>query len=154
MTMTSLQTLAAEVLAMFHQSTRTDGSKFWTYDHSDDRQWVQDICLEAHGDMSPDDWRYAFIVESLDALSENDDPEDINLEADIYVSELAKWLGSHGHRPGYCDEAMEEEGLSFTTTVDLMQAGQLRETREVFDSIRSSLEARAEATEDDSEEQD
>lgn len=151
MTTTSIQTLATEVRAMFHESTRTDGTKYWTYDHSPDRQWIQDMCLAAHGDMSPDDWRYAFIVEALDALSENEDSDDVDLEADIYTHELTAWLGSRADRYAYCDQWIEDTGGEFGGTIALLSAGQYTEKREVLDSIRASLSDRAESLSDDSE---
>jgi hypothetical protein len=147
MTITSIQTLAAEVSAMFRTETRTDGSTFITYD--DVPQWVNDMAHAAHNDMAPDDWKFAFIVEALDALAENEDADEVRLEADIYTHELLKWLSSNLQRPGYCDEAMQEFGGEFTDTVALISLGQYHEKNEVLGIVRSALEAQIEATDDD-----
>jgi hypothetical protein len=46
--------------------------------------------------MLPDDWRYQFIEEALDAISE--DGEDAQLEPAIYTHELTGWLHSRADR--------------------------------------------------------
>lgn len=147
----TLQTLAESVRKSFVQDKREDGTAFWKrVDGTPD--WVQELCLQAHGDMMPDDWRYAFIVEALDALEENEDPDDITLEADIYTHELTTWLGSRADRFGYCDEAYADYGLeTFPGTIELLQLGQAAEKREVLDLVRSSLESYIRALEDDEE---
>lgn len=153
MTTTSIQSLASEARALFHESTRTDGSKYLTYDHSTAPDWIQPMCLEAHGDMSPDDHRYAFIVEALDALAEFEDSDDAEVEADIYTHELTSWLASRADRSSYCDEWMSDTGSTFTNTIDLIMGGQYQEKREVLDSVRSFLESRI-ADSDDQDETD
>ncbi len=157
MTTTSIQTLASTTRALFVEKSRNDGAKFWSYDHNspDVPAWLQPLCFEIHGDISPDDHKYRFIVEALDALAECDDPEDADVEADIYNHELTTWLGSHGYRPGYCDEALEELGGDFESTIQLLQLGQYAEKREVLDTVRACLEAHSgEATDEDLPETD
>jgi hypothetical protein len=135
----TVQTLAQEARGYFKQAKRTDGSEYWSFDHDTTPQWVQDLAYAGHdrGGMFPDDWRYEFIVEALDALSDDDEPE---LEANIYTSELCDWLASHGSRPSYCDEAHEEWGSVPDSIVAWLQWGQLREREEVLASVKSSLE--------------
>ena len=95
--------------------------------------------------MAPDDWKYQFVLEAVVALSEADDPDDIQLEADVYNSELLQWLASHLERAGYVDEAVQEYGIG-TKDFDLMSCiglGQLREKEEVLSIVRSYLERKA-----------
>lgn len=148
----TIQTLAAEVSSMFEARTRADGSKFVAL-KGDAPEWMTDLCREAHGEMMPDDHRYAFILEALDALGADDDTDgsDVYLEADVYTGELTAWLASRVDRFGYCDEAVEEFGMeTFPGTVELLQMGQAREKNEVLDSVRGSLNDRLEAVGDDS----
>ncbi len=140
---TRLQQLAAEARRNMIQDTRTSNdAKFWKVkDGAPD--WIGIMCRDCHGTMFPDDWKYAFVVESLDALEDTDDPDEIQLEADIYNHELTAWLGSHGHRPGYCDEAAEEFGFEVSNgngIIDLIGLGQLAEKNEVLGSVRQYLE--------------
>lgn len=145
----TLQTLAESVRKSFVQDKREDGTTFWKTD-SDER--IQELCHEAHGDMMPDDWRYAFIVEALDALAECDDVDEADVEADIYTHVLTAWIASRDDRYAYCDEAMSDMGIeTFPGTIELLQLGQAAEKREVLDLVRSSLESYIRALEDDEE---
>jgi hypothetical protein len=151
----TIQELATEASRWFTRDKRNDGQE---YVHLKDGRpdWLQDLCHEAHGDMMPDDWRYEFIENAIDALAENDDPDDINLEADIYTHDLTTWLGSRADRFAYCEDAVKEYGLDTEnfSMLDLLQQGQLMEKREVLDLVRAYLEQRAEEAEDtDAEEE-
>jgi hypothetical protein len=156
MTTTNIQTLATEARSFMVSKTRDDGSKFWS--RSDDApEWVRELCFAAHdaGDMLPDDHRYEFIVEALDALSDTEDADDVNLEADIYTHNLTTWLASRADRSGYCDSAMEEFGITeYKSLVEHLQIGQAYEKAEVLGSVRSSLETRAEETSEETEDSD
>ena len=139
----TLQALATEARSHFGQKTRTDDSTvFWCLaDQTPD--WVRELVHAAHGEMSPDDYRYAYIVESLDLLAECDDPDDIQVEPDVYTHELCAWLGSRADRYYHCDEAREELGLADDASIiNRIQAGQINEREEVLASVRSSLESR------------
>lgn len=72
----------------------------------------------------PDDWRYQFIVDSLDALSEESDPDDIQPGGDIYTHDLTGWIHSR---------------------VDRLSA----ERTEVLSSVRWFLESMIEESDDD-----
>lgn len=152
MTTTSLQTLAADVRKFFTTIKRGEESIVTLTD--DAPEWVRQLAMDAHGDMMPDDHRYAFIVEALDALVDADDPDEVTLASDIYTHDLLKWLASNLQRPGYCDEAFEEYGDDFRDTVSLIGMGQLREKEEVLDSVRSSLEAQLDDSAEDEETED
>src|SRR5690606_29296090 len=70
----TIQELAREAFEYFVLKERTDGEAFWTV-KDNSPPWVRDMCFKAHdnGEVLPDDWRYRFIVESLETLSECDD---------------------------------------------------------------------------------
>lgn len=142
-TTTRLQDLATTARKAFVRDRRTDGSEFWRTIEDDRPEWVQDLCHAAHGDMWPDDWRYHFIVEALDALAETADPDDILMEPDVYTHELTAWLASRADRYEYCDLAMEEGGIDYTSQGILaaLMDGQLREKEEVLALVREQLEA-------------
>ena len=144
-TKTELQSLAGKVSAMFTKSTRADGhTEYWHLKNTENApEWVRDLCHDAHGEMLPDDWKYQFIVEALDALSENEDPGEICMEPDIYTGELTAWVSSHLERVGYVDECIDEFGVidKDTPLVSFLSYGQQREKEEVLQSVRASLEA-------------
>jgi len=141
--MATIQELATKYAAFFITDKRDDGTEFvMTKDRSPAE--LQELCMHAHADMFPDDWRYTFIEEALIALSEEEHSEEIILEADIYTHELTSWLNSRADRCGYCDAAMEEYGSPFRSTFDLLQAGQCHEKNEVLGLVRQWLEERTE----------
>lgn len=114
--------------------------------------WFTNLCRHAHANMMPDDWRYEFIQDALDALEDCDEPD--NCEPDVdslypYTSDRLNWLASHLNRAGYCDEAMEELGSEFTSTTDLIALGMYWELREVFQLVREFLQERAEMTQEE-----
>lgn len=140
-----IQKLANEVLKMMTQSTRDNGETF-KHLKDDAPDWMQDLCHEAHGRMLPDDHKYQFIFEALDVLANYDSEDDARdaLEADVYTSDLTAWLSSAVSRMEYVNEAVSQ-GLVSTEDFDLssaLQAGQLEEKREVFESVLNSLNNR------------
>jgi hypothetical protein len=144
----TIRALADAARKLFVKATRNDGSVFWKRTDSAP-EWVETLVHDAHGEMLPDDQRYAFIVEALDALSEDEDPDSVMMEPDIYTHELTAWLNSRADRYNYCDQAMEDSGESFAGTIELLQLGQAAEKAEVLASVRASLEAQLEAVADE-----
>lgn len=149
MNTTALQQAAEEARRYFAKGKRDDGTRFWkTVDGAP--EWVTDLCRSAHeeGHVPPDDYRYAAIVEALDAFAENEDPDDVQPESDIYTADLKRWLMSAGGREDYVDRAMNEEGIVDPAQglVALLSAGQYLELREVYDAVRGALDARVEET--------
>lgn len=126
--------------------------------------WVRQLVHDAHGDMLPDDWRYRAIRDALEAIAETDDGDDLDDAgaewsdgyADVYNGQLYAWLGSHLDRAAYVDDAAEQFGYDEGRGVaGLIALGQVAEAREVFDSVRRSLEDRAtDDTDDDDDETD
>jgi hypothetical protein len=101
--------------------------------------------------MFPDDWKYEFVVESLDLLTEcaDDVPSwdafaDLQerIESDIYNSDLQKWLSSHSYRAAYCDQAAAELGYDNENEPDInarIGRGQWYEKTQVFDTVAAFI---------------
>lgn len=147
----TIETLAAEILKNMTTGTRDNGETF-KHLNDDKAEWMQDLCHEAHGRMLPDDHKYQFIFEALSALVDHDGNEDDareSIEADIYTSDLTAWLASSNSRMEYVNDAVSN-GLVDTSNFDMvnaMQAGQLEEKREVFESVLNSLQNRLDEVE-------
>lgn len=154
--MPTIKDLASQFSQAFVGAERTNGDKFRKL-RDGSPQWMRDVCLAAHGDMMPDDWRYEFIEAAADAIAEceSDDPSEAidTIEVDIYTSDLTRWLASRTDRYGYCDEFMEEFGGDFKDTVSLIAGGQEWERREVFNLVLDALRDLA-SDDDESEEPD
>lgn len=135
---------AGEAREWFELAERPNGDSFWRCKDGTP-EWVKDMVHRAHGDMLPDDWRYAFIVDALDLLDDSmiaDEARDL-IEADVYTDQLLQWVASNLSRIGYCDEAIADykaEGL-----VAIIQVGQYIERCEVFDLVLEALLQREEA---------
>ena len=144
----TVQELAKLARCAFSLETRDNGddyiiAEYWTANRCAP-DWIGELVRTAHGDMFLDDYRYAFIVEALDALEEAEDLDEAGQYWDFepYLAKLADWLGSHNHRFSYCDDwAQENQNPEIGGTVELLQGGHLYERLEVLDSVRASLEA-------------
>lgn len=153
----SMRTMAEIARGHFMHDKRADGSEYWRKrDNAPD--WIDALCHEAHrygpgvwDVFLPDDTRYEMIVSALDAISEHDDIDAAmdSLEPDIYTHGLHAWLASHNMRSSYVDDARREGLCGEGTDVDAdIAMGQLMEMREVFTSVRDSLESRISDEED------
>jgi hypothetical protein len=91
--------------------------------------------------LLPDDCRYTFIEEAVDALADHADVDEALalLEPDIYTSELTAWLNSLNCRVSYLDEAQSRYG-SFRDGFQLLAAAQMIEKEEVFQQVVAALE--------------
>src|SRR5690606_19708947 len=97
-----IRILAGEALAYFEHRERHDGTKYWAVEDGAP-EWVRKLAFVAHGEgkILPDDARYLFIVEALEALAENPDEPEGLLEPETYTSRLLKWLeASPSYRAG------------------------------------------------------
>jgi len=147
----TIQELAREALECFVLKERPDGEAFWTL-KEDAPLWIRDLCYRAHddGEILPDDWRYRFIVEALETLSECEDPYDVYIETYTHSGELLNWFASSLARLQWVEEAVE--GMDWEGGFDLLlalQAGQLMEKEEVLDLVREFLERMIEEGEED-----
>jgi hypothetical protein len=106
-------------------------------------EWMTTVCRKAHDDarLLPDDWRYAFIEDAVDALADHEDTDDARgrLEPDIYTHDLTGWLHSLNGRVYYLDEALTEHG-SFRDGFQLLATAQMLEKEEVFQQVVAALE--------------
>lgn len=135
-----IRILAGEALAWFECRKRDDGTEYWAL-QKDAPDWVKTLVWAAHnkGEFLPEDFRYLFIVEALEALAENPEEPEILLEPDVYLSELIKWLDARpGYRISFVDNAVSEFGWS--GLFHALQAGQLWEKEYVLDTVREFLE--------------
>jgi len=136
-----MQNKATIALGWFETAKRSDGSEFVRLQAEAPKD-LRDLVYEAHerGQIMPDDWRYAFIVDAFTLLSENSDPDSVQVEPSVYNTELIDWLGSHRQRPGYVDEACEELGAEAPSDViSRIMAGQILEREEILAIVRGWL---------------
>lgn len=139
-----IRILAGEALAYFEHRTRRDGTKYWAVEDGAP-EWVRKLAFAAHeeGKILPDDARYLFIVESLEALAENPEAPESLLEPEAYTSQLLSWLeASPSYRMGFVDEAVGQFGWS--GLFNALQAGYLLEKEEVLALVRRFLENKIE----------
>ncbi len=142
-----IQELAVHALTFFERRGRQRGdveTHFYTLTERHPT-WVKDMVYTAHEDMMPNDYKYQYVVDTLDALSEGQDPDDglSDIEADVYNYDLLKWVQSHGERVGFVDEVVSELGHhpDLGMIGDLMM-GQVQEKQQVWQSVVSSLRER------------
>ena len=142
----TLATLAKEASKHFFQDTRLDGAKFWAHDCDDKGKdaWIYEMTREAHEGMLPDDYKYAFIVDALDLILDNEpsdenEAREIEIEPDTYTSDLLKWLSSSNERLGYCDDYVLEYGAEESNTEARISGGQRMERQEVFNHVLAAL---------------
>ncbi|HLJ95418.1 MAG TPA: hypothetical protein VKU02_19735 [Gemmataceae bacterium] len=139
----TLQTLAEQMSAAFETGTRPATGETFSKLKADAPQWMTTVCREAHDDarLLPDDWRYSFIEQAVDALANHDDADDArcSLEPDIYTADLTAWLHSSNSRVYYLGEAMESYG-SFRDGFQLLAAAQILEKEEVFQQVVTALQ--------------
>lgn len=106
-----------------------------------DQELIDELVLTIHdsGDIFPDDYRYEWLEDSLQAVQDNECTEDITLEPDIYTYNLTTWLASHVTRVDYLTQAQNE----FDESEDgfkLLSLAQYLEKQEVLSSTIAWLE--------------
>lgn len=149
----TVQELATEALEYYRQSTAEEREGI--YVHTDNApEWVVDMTRNAHGDMMPDDWKFKFVVEALEAISEADEGEEedelYEWEPDVYNHVLLQWVSSNLGRMGYVDEAVDNYG--WTDLARALMAGQKTEFEWVAASVLKSLRDRLEELEAEEDE--
>ena len=146
----ALRSLAGDALSYFEYRRRPDdGSGYWALEESAPA-WLRELVWAAHnnGGMLPDDARYLYVVEALEALADNPEEPESMLEPEPYTSNLLQWLAaSPSYRMGLVDEAVQESGWDGLFAA--LQAGQRKEKEEVLYRVRAFLAQRIEAGEED-----
>jgi hypothetical protein len=143
----NLERLADYVLKFFKSKERGEGREAKSIYVLEDRHptWVYDMVYAVHdkGKWFPDDIKYDYIVAALDLFSEGVDPDEPQIEPDVYNSDLIKWLASHGNRTTYVDEAVSNFGWDENGgVISALSNGQLMEREEVFHRVHEALEER------------
>jgi len=144
-----IRILAGEALCYFEYRKRHNGTEYWAVEEGAP-EWVHKLAFVAHneGKILPEDFRYLFIVEALEALVENPEEPEILWEPDVYTSKLLKWLEAYtSYRMGLVDEAVSE--LGWNGLFEALQAGQLKEKQEVLALVQAFLEKKIEEGEEE-----
>jgi hypothetical protein len=147
----TIQSLAAEMSQAFETAVRpTSGEEFRKL-KDDAPGWMTTVCRKAHddGEMLPDDSRYRFIEQAVDALSGHDDADEAHdsLEPDVYTSHLTGWLHTLNSRVSYIDDALREYG-TFDDGFKLLAAAQMMEKEEVFQQVLNALQEELDSREE------
>jgi hypothetical protein len=86
---TTMQSLAAEMSQAFEGAVRPSSGEHFRKLKDDAPGWMTTVCRKAHddGELLPDDHRYEFIEQAVDALAACDDADEArgNLEPDVGV---------------------------------------------------------------------
>lgn len=141
--MQTVQELAESYLKHFQTGKRDDGSSYVSL--SDDApEQLTELVRNAHGRMLPDDYKFQFVQDALQAIadsSEGEEQDAINsMEAEHRNSELLAWLGSNLSRSSYVDDdAIGNYGHSDGGIFGDIQRGMQCELEEVANSVLESL---------------
>lgn len=144
----------------FETRTRTNTKEPYVCLKDDVPERCTEVMRLSHGDMLPDDTRYAMcrhVVAMLTEFSPEDWEDDADAVregaheicdglVDVYTSRLTAWLASHNDRIGYVTQAQEEYGPAGDVEKSLM-AGQFAEYSEIYDSIVGTVLRMAEEAE-------
>lgn len=135
----TIQELADRFSQEFITATRRNGT---TYIKRKTRELddLQDLIYKAHDGLLPDDYRYQFTLESLEAIANHDTSDDAltSLEPDIYTFDLTAWLHSNNLRLHYVSMAQQEWG-PMDDGSQILEMAQLMEKQEVFGLVLKCL---------------
>lgn len=118
-------------------------------------EWMRDVCRNAHDNAKilPDDYRYAFIHETICILKDADEEADVDelremlheqLEPSVYTSDLTEWLNSSPYRVYYLDEAKNTYGADMDA-FQLLSCAQKTEMEETGLQVLEAFNEIAEA---------
>ena len=138
---TNVQSLASVARDHFITTTRADGPDVVRLDLATAPEWVRDMVCLAHGGMFPDDYKYSFTLDALDAIACTDDDDEVLVEADTDPGDLVAWVASHADRALYCDDYMQSTGSRYGDLVSVLRCGQFTERASVLNIVRRALEA-------------
>ena len=137
-----IKAIACYAASKFELTKRSSGESFYRVRrHSDELptpQWINDLVMHAHDSMLPDDWRYAMIFHTLNAISECDDIDEISIEPSIWTHELCNWLGSNAARfGGYVADVYKDRDLE--NIEQCIQAAQCLEYDDILSLVVSYI---------------
>lgn len=149
---TTIDQAARDALRHFVTRVRRDGITYVALVY-DAPEWVRQLVKEAHGDMLPDDHRYAMVEGALHALADagpDADPDDTITEWSVeatptFTADLLQWLGSSIARIGYANEALEQMGADTGGITNVIAYGWSAEAGEVGHLVAAALRERVEA---------
>lgn len=141
----TIQSVAKEMLKNLEKAKRTDGSSFVRT--KKEIKWQKDIIHNAHGDNLPDDYIYQFIEDALCVLADCREGEEddciYQIEADVYTSDLTKWLHSSNNRVYYLDEAISNGAKDGFGLLAMAQTQEKQEVAQaVLQGIREHIEGK------------
>jgi len=153
----TVQSLAAEMSRAFEGAVRPTSGEAFRNLRTDAPGWMSTVCRKAHdgGEMLPDDHRYEFIEQAVDALAEHGDSDAARerLEPDYYTSDLTGWLHSRNSRVYYLGDAVREFG-TFRDGFQLLAAAQMLEKEEAFQQVLNALQEELTSRETDEDHQE
>jgi hypothetical protein len=132
----------------FEKAQRNNGVSFIKR-KEDAPEDLEDLIREIHfdhfGGCLSNDWIYATILEAFEDL-ENDDLENITIEADPYHTQLYKWLGEP-FADELCQEAIDE-GLSTGKGIyETIAVGQWLAKDRIYHAVNDFIQGEDEAEE-------
>ena len=116
-------------------------------------EWCIDVVRTAHHGLLPDDYCYQWCMQGAAHLEEYDNAEDMkeavpaiaDALADIFSTELYKWLSSNHTRQSYVDQAVNDYCLASQRTPfnlnDALMYGQQAEIEETLFLLIDEIEA-------------
>jgi hypothetical protein len=122
-------------------------------------EWLREMVYRAHGDMLPDDYRYAMVDSALDLIATLDDDvtettldeigsEFADNEVSVYNRDRLDWLSSSLTRAAFVDEAAEEGLIApDADTFTRIGVGWYTEAEQVWSTVVQCLVERAEEIE-------
>lgn len=134
----NVQEKAQQYLDCFECKEVEKEKRWFVKDDGDPK--VTEMVFESHDGMMPDNYKYSFAVDSLQALIDYEDSDDAleGIEQDVYTHELLLWISSNNTRVEYLTQALEEfdmkDGLS------AIGMAQWLEKQEVFFSVKNYIE--------------
>lgn len=72
--MSTIHDLARQMSEAFETRERESGGRFDVL-RDGSQEWMNDVCMEAHGSQFPNDWRYRMIRAAVEWLAEDDEDE-------------------------------------------------------------------------------
>jgi len=114
----------------FEVRKRDNGEGFYTLT-DDAPEWLRDAVMAAHGEESPNDWRYDMcdsiadrIDDIGDALTDDDAHEIADGLVDIWNAGRTAWLAGDLSRATYVDDAVSECIGDGSSIIDMIGVGQ------------------------------